>query len=537
MLRMRIWIAVCLGACVAGCRSLPPESRATVISEPPSASEARSTENPNATDKSGRQPNSSIHQTSATTESGPDDIIPTATSESRAGWGRPDLGSIYRPTAQVDDRQRNPIIVIPGILGSKLVDTSGKRVVWGEFGGSGIDPANGDGARLLALPMQNGQPLRRLQDADTVNVAGPLDTLNVRVFGLPFQVSAYSDILNALGFGGYRDSTTNIGNLNKGNQYDNCFQFAYDWRRDNVETAALLHKFILEKKAYVEEQRRERYGEQAEPVRFDIVAHSMGGLMARYYLQYGNAPLPEDDSLPEVTWAGAKYVDRLVMVAPPNAGSMQAVEYLTQGVQFSRFFSKYEPALLGTMPSIYQLLPRTRHHPVIAGPQKVNVDLYDPNTWVQNRWCFFNPSQSELLKQLLRDVPDAQDRLHVAYEHLTKCLIRAETFHAAIDTKTEPPEGTSIHLIASDALPTVFQYAVDGRGILTPTARVAGDGIVTRHSALMDERLADKSNWAPRLQSPVKWDSVTFLFTDHLGMTKDPAFTDNVLYLLLESPR
>jgi hypothetical protein len=30
---------------------------------------------------------------------------------------------------------------------------------------------------------------------------------------------------------------------------------------------------------------------------------------------------------------------------------------------------------------------------------------------------------------------------------------------------------------------------------------------------------------------------VTFLFTDHLGLTRDPAFADNVLYLLLEDPR
>ena len=263
----------------------------------------------------------------------------------------------------------------------------------------------------------------------------------------------------------------------------------------------------------------------------------MGGVMARYYLQYGNAPLPEDDAPLEVTWAGAQHVDRLVMVAPPNAGSLQAVEYLTQGVQFSRFFSKYEPSLLSTMPSVYQLLPRTRHRPVVAGPKRVAVDLYDPKMWVQARWGFFNPTQSEVLKQLLPDEPDPQRRQEIAYDHLSKCLRRAELFHAAIDAKVEPPEGTSIHLIASDAHPTLFQYQIDSRGVLTPTARVAGDGLVTRHSALMDERLADRNNWAPRLQSPIKWESVTFLFTDHLGLTKDPAFTDNVLYLLLESPR
>ena len=479
--------------------------------------------------------NSTVRQTSASSATDVADETFAVTAEPRTPMGRPDLSSIYRRASQLDDRQRNPIIVIPGILGSKLVVDDGRRVVWGEFGGNGIDPATGDGARLLALPIGEGKPLEEL--TDEVRVEGPLDALNVRVFGVPFQISAYRDILTALGYGGYRDSMSMTGNVTKSNQYDNCFQFAYDWRRDIVETAAQLHEFILEKKAYVEEERRRRYGDDAEPVRFDIVAHSMGGVMARYYLQYGNAPLPEGSATPRLTWAGAEHVDRLVMVAPPNAGSLQAVEYLTQGVQFSRFFSKYEPAIIGTMPSLYQLMPRSRHRPIVAGSQKIPLDLYDPKTWVQARWGFFNPNQAEVLKQLMRDEPDPQRRLQIAYDHLAKCLDRAERFHAAIDVKSAPPEGTTIHLIASDAHPTLLQYAVDNRGVLTPAVKVAGDGIVTRYSALMDERLSDRSNWAPRLRSPVKWDSVTFLFTDHLGMTKDPAFTDNVLYLLLESPR
>ncbi len=539
MFRTTLWIAVCLGAGVVGCRALAPAGRVTLRSDAVNVSPSGASSHPapaSATSVGFWQSSGpGVQPAAASTVADQEEVFPTATTEARTVQGRPDLGSIYSRTAQVEDLRRNPIIVIPGILGSKLVDESEKRVVWGEFGGNGIDPATPDGARLLGLPVEIETPLDELND--TVKVAGPLDTLNVRVFGVPFQIAAYRDILTALGVGGYHDATSNVAGINYGQQYHNCFQFAYDWRRDNVETAALLHEFILEKKAYVEEERRKRYGDDAEPVRFDIVAHSMGGVMARYYLQYGDAPLPDDGSLPPVTWAGAQHVERLVMVAPPNAGSLQAVEYLTQGVQFSRFFSKYEPALLGTMPSIYQLLPRTRHRPVVTGPQRVAIDLFDPRTWVQARWGFFNPTQSELLRQLIPDEPDPQQRLQIAYDHLSKCLRRAEHFHAAIDVKAKPPEGTSIHLIASDAHPTLFQYAVDSRGVLTPTARVAGDGIVTRHSALMDERLTDKNKWAPRIQSPIKWDSVTFLFTDHLGLTKDPAFTDNVLYLLLESPR
>ncbi|MEE8139083.1 MAG: hypothetical protein V3T81_09495 [Thermoanaerobaculia bacterium] len=50
----------------------------------------------------------------------------------------------------------------------------------------------------------------------------------------------------------------------------------------------------------------------------------------------------------------------------------------------------------------------------------------------------------------------------------------------------------------------------------------------------MDQRFG--GSWSPNLRSPIDWIHVTFLFSDHLGMTKDLAFSDNVLYLLLEHP-
>jgi hypothetical protein len=62
-----------------------------------------------------------------------------------------------------------------------------------------------------------------------------------------------------------------------------------------------------------------------------------------------------------------------------------------------------------------------------------------------------------------------------------------------------------------------------------------GHGTVLRSSALMDERLAD--NLQSRLISPIQWSQVFFVFSDHLGITQDPSFTDNALYFLLESPR
>jgi hypothetical protein len=74
-----------------------------------------------------------------------------------------------------------------------------------------------------------------------------------------------------------------------------------------------------------------------------------------------------------------------------------------------------------------------------------------------------------------------------------------------------------------------------GTGELTTLTTSPGDGTVLRTSALLDERVGGE--WSPVLRSPIAWRHVMFLFSDHLGLTKDPAFTDNVLYLLLEDPR
>ena len=106
----------------------------------------------------------------------------------------------------------------------------------------------------------------------------------------------------------------------------------------------------------------------------------------------------------------------------------------------------------------------------------------------------------------------------------------------ALDEPLAPPPGSRLKLIAGDAKPTASIVAVDrATGGIHVHEHAPGDGTVTRASALLDERVG--GTWTPRLQTPVAWDGVYFLFTDHLGLTKDPGFVDNVLYILLEEPR
>ena len=444
-----------------------------------------------------------------------------------------DLGQLYNRAAQASDLKRNPVILVPGILGSRLYDDASSTLVWGAFSGEFSDPETPEGARLIALPLSADQPLENVRD--NVRPDGALDSLRINLAGLPLTFAAYRNILQSLGVGGFRDQVLGeAGRIDYGGEHFTCFQFDYDWRRDNVENAKRLHRFILEKKAYVRGELQKRYGTDIPGLKFDIVAHSMGGLVTRYYLRYGDADLPAEKA-PAITWAGARHVERVILVGTPNAGSVSAIERLVNGAEFAPLTPRYEPAILGTMPSIYQLLPRARHNTIVAVGGRRIRNLLEPALWKQMGWGLAAKDQDRILARLLPDVSDPAERRNIALAHLAKVLRRAERFQEALDADATPPSGLEIHLVAGDAEPTSSVITASRDGRVEVSGFAPGDGTVTRASALMDERLGGQ--WTPRLRTPIAFTSVRFIFADHLGLTKDPAFTDNMLYLLLEAPR
>jgi hypothetical protein len=246
---------------------------------------------------------------------------------------------------------------------------------------------------------------------------------------------------------------------------------------------------------------------------------------------FGDAPLPADGSTATPTWAGAAQVERLVVVGTPNAGSLNAVFNLVDGARFGPIAS-YSPAVLGSMPAVYELLPRGRHQPLVDAGGEVINDLYEAAVWQRFGWGLASPRQDKTLAWLLPETPDPAERREHARATQARLLANARQFAAALDQAASPPPGTTLHLFAADSEPTASRAQATRDGRIRAIEFAPGDGTVLRSSALLDERVGGA--WTPALLTPIHWTDVTFLFADHLGMTRSAAFSDNVLFRLLE---
>jgi pimeloyl-ACP methyl ester carboxylesterase len=439
---------------------------------------------------------------------------------------------IYSQTAQSIGQDRVPVVVLPGILGSKIEDGPSGKKVWGAFTFGAVDVDKADGARMFALPMKMGVPLSELMDDGEATEVLDYIVADVGIFrGL--KLGAYVDIMKTLAAGKYRDESMGTsGYIDYGGLHYTCYQYPYDWRRDISEQAAAMHEKVTSAQ---EKVRIARGLDIDHPIKIDVVAHSMGGLVLRYYLRYGATPLPDDGSLPDLTWAGAENVSRAFLVGTPNAGSAESLQQLVNGLNLNPLFPNYRPGVVGTLPAIYQLLPRARHNLIRDAKSGNPIDVFDADIWDAMNWGMLDPKEDKALKWLLPDVPDKAERRVIAKDHIQKCLDRAQQLFAAIDIPASPPAGTEIYLFAGDSKDTAGVLSVDSKGKLQVAEHDFGDGTVTRASALMDERVG--SDWKPVLRGPIMWERVQFIDSDHLGLTRDPSFVDNLLHLMLESPR
>ncbi len=334
---------------------------------------------------------------------------------------------------------KNPVILIPGLTGSELRHRVTGEKIWLRA----VRAKSED----LRLPIT--ADFRRSSDD---LIAG--DVLREVKFGGFSVTDVYGGFIRALEIrGGYHeerwDSPSDDG------FQDSLYVFAYDWRLDNVDNARILVRKVEALKLKLKKP----------DLRFDIVAHSMGGLISRYAAMYGDADLSVGNVKPAPTWAGAKLFDKIVLLGTPNEGSASAVDSLVNGYSIGGFrldlpfledMSKFT---IFTVPSAYQLLPAPGTFRVFdENLQPLPVDLYDPKVWAKYGW---NPMDDENFSAAFRTIKTAD-----AERFFTSNLDRARRLHEALATANGKSDKVAFYAVGADcrtALDAVVIYQ-DAKG-------------------------------------------------------------------------
>lgn len=429
---------------------------------------------------------------------------------------------------------RNPVVIIHGFLGAKLTDPADGGTVWGDFSMETFSDAN---LRRLGLPMRLGTPLEKL--TSPLVASGILADTEIRIAGLSFSQPGYQLAIDKLEEAGYTDADKP---LPKGRPYPTLFTFAYDWRRDLPENAARLHRFLIEKRELLRKAYEKEYGVKNYDIQFDLIAHSMGGMLARYYLMYGDQDLPRDiEKLPKLDWRGAAFIDRLLVVGTPNDGYLDTFRELVNGLVLVPGAPRLPSGIIATFPSYYQMLPGPSGGTALMelddGKTKIPLDLFNPQVWIQNKWGLADPENDRYWKLLIPEsvAKTPEQRGKIARDHLIKCLVRAWQFRRALSAPSTPPEGCLLLLFAGDAVDTTSLIRVDADGRLHTPEYSSGDGKVLVSSARFDSPTRDIL-MPPLSRSPICWHAIYHIGAAHMGFFASDAFWKNARYNLLMQP-
>ena len=331
----------------------------------------------------------------------------------------PNLENIFA-TARARTGKR-PVIVIPGILGSELINPKTGETVW-----PSAFRTSQEGLPISPDLASNRDDLVPGKIIETVRLARVLP-----------EVYVYRDLLEALRhYAGYRDG--NWENPASDGYQDTFYIFPYDWRQDNVSNARELVKRIVRLKTRL----------QRPDLKFTVVAHSMGGLIARYAAMYGDADLPDGDGPIQPSWAGAAHISKIMMFGTPNEGSADAFATIIDGYSITEGLRRRVPLLnkltaedVVSTPSVFQLMP---HRQVVKfldeNLQPLQLDLYDPEVWKRYGWSVIYSSPDFRRRYTNTNGTDGHSEADLD-AYLAATLRRARRFHEALDAaqKTDSP--------------------------------------------------------------------------------------------------
>ena len=212
------------------------------------------------------------------------------------------------------------VIVLPGILGSRLVRRMGDRevTVWD--------------LSLRSLPrtlkeIADGGLVLHSSDGKPDDDVFAKELLNYQFLPGFFGIDDYAPLVQAL--------------ARAVNDPRQLLTFPYDWRGSNRHAAQGLADMAL---AALAAWRRSSGYSQAK---LWLVCHSMGGLVARYFCE---------------TLGGAEVTRALITMGTPHRGAMKALDKLVNGMSVLGVLDL--TALVRSLPSAYELLPL---YPAVLG--------------------------------------------------------------------------------------------------------------------------------------------------------------------------
>jgi pimeloyl-ACP methyl ester carboxylesterase len=435
-----------------------------------------------------------------------------------AALDRSRLGDLYGGLSRPADQP--PVVLIPGAFGSSLRDQRTGRELW---------------------PVSNSKLLL----GNYRDLGLPLDPVTLEPDAS--QAEAYAVLREGLGrdfYGSVVEALQRVGG------YQRCrhdrppatdapcslYLYLYDFRLDTVRAARGLAALI--------ERIRDEHADRRLQV--DIVAHSNGGLVARYFVRHGTAGLPGDKPLLP-SHAGAEAVRRLLLVGTPNLGTLQPVLSLVRGEEIG--LRRIPPEVVATCPGLAQMLP----HPAVPWlidlqGNVVGADLYDIATWRELGWSLFDPRVAARTIEEKGGGVAGRVYLDRLREFLGRSLAEGRRFAESFATEPDSSD-VPTWVFGGDCEPTLARLVVESvAGELhareSPAAIAApgphacvdamfepGDTVVTR-SSLLGRRTLDVA--APRTPAEsLRIAHALFFCARHQQLTGNAILQDNLLHALL----
>lgn len=434
-----------------------------------------------------------------------------------------DLKRLYAMQAESPDQP--PVVIIHGALGSRLKDSVTGDEHW---------PGT-----LRKVLFSDYRTLRLEIDPDTLDPM-PSNLVTGGIAKSAGAVDFYGRILSTLeDVVGYKQSTPGTSAAHGEKRY---YVFNYDWRQDNVVSVRELDKFIT--------RIREDY--KNPDLEVDVVAHSMGGMITRYFVRYGTTDVLDDNEFP-INQYGAQRIRRVILLGTPNLGSLGALRTLIRGYKVG--LGVIPPEVVATFPSTYQVLPHaiTDWFVTMDGRPLKRDQFSADNFWQRFQFSVFSEEVRESIRKQYEVDIEAEEYLELLQRYFRKHIERARRFSWSL---TVPVPNAQVRYIVfgGDCLPTSARSVVESvdddwelrltpEEIANPLPGVdydelmlePGDGTVTKASLLAKES-ADPTV-ARHKYSFFPVDYPVFLCEKHSQLTGNIDFQNNLLHALLSVDR